>query len=416
MIRPRIACLVVSPRNSGGTEAAMGYTVQGLRELGCHVTVLALSRTNGSDWSRQCWEYIDEAVSPKSGALTAELSRENYDGIVLSNAYFTERAVTEPFIGDTGIAPWTSGRHWNWESKAILEHHEIARQSPSWAGTYVSFWNSAESKLLEGVEWERAVLPYVPQERFHNLSPVSERPIDFGFIGSIGPMKGALGFVNGLERISRTDPSRKFIAEYAGNPMDKPGGPHVHEISTLLESWGWVVERESNTRKTPWIAENPTTGSTIHFSGAFDTDSASEVFGRVKCYVNLTSAKIAPAHLEYATMEALDAGCVVLAPDDWDKGPYRDSGEPVLYPVPRESVNVLKGNRVVYNDTAADAMEETYARLGDRMAVIHRSFEQHPEAVDREQIEGMERNREILRQAHDPKIAAAAFLRALHLG
>lgn len=410
----RIACLVISPENSGGTEAAMKYAVQGLRDLGHDVEVLALSRGQG-EWSTQCAEYIDRAVSTKAGALEAELDARNYDGIILSNAYFVAKPVSAPFISSTTIAPWTSGRHWNWESKAILEHHAIARRSPTWSRKYVSFWASAESEALAEVEWVRGVLPYVPQEKLHNLPPISERPIDFGFIGSVGPMKGALAFANGLERITRTDPSRKFTAEYAGNPMDKPGGPHVHEISTLFEKWGWKVERDNETRKTQWQATNPTTGSVVTYTGAFGSEDAAKVFGRVKCYVNVTSSKIAPAHLEYATMEALDAGCVVLAPDDWDKGPYLSSGEPSLYPVPRESVRILKGSRFVYNDTDEYAMEDSYARLGDRMAVIHQSFSLRPDSVDQEQVEWSERNREILRIAHDPKIAATAYLRALNL-
>ncbi len=205
----------------------------------------------------------------------------------------------------------------------------------------------------------------------------------------------------------------------AGTPTELPGGPHIAAVAEKLESWGWAVTRETDKMKTNWVAVQPNTGSIVWYTGAYSPDDLPKIFSSIKVYVNTTSSKYAPEHLEYVTMEALDAGCAVIAPDDWPDYHY-GATRPVVTSSPDQSYRVRKGNRIIYNDLSLEAPDTTYRPLGE---IFSRALEYYRTAVASEArstrltySSGVTAyNREVLLRCHSPQRAATAYLRALGL-
>lgn len=414
--------MLMTPSSYGGAESALQYAALGLRKLGVEVDVLAMTNQGGAEWSDQCKTFITRGLDWKRGRVAGQDNVKNtvkalgeYDGIVLSDTYFGDKRISEIVCTSDQIAPWTSARHWNSTAKTVYERHELAKASPKWSRRYVSFWPSVEEAFPE-VSWARGILPYIVQDRLHGLRPISMRPVDFGYVGRTDPKKGVLTFVSALEGLTRHDP-RPFKAVIAGAPTEIPGGPHIYAVGQKLEEWGWVVAREDDTMKSKWSATHPRTGSIIWHTGAYGPAELPRIFGSIKCFLNTTSGKYAPQHLEYVTMEALDAGCMVIAPTDWPDYHYGDANgvqhRPVVSNVPEESYRIKKGNRIIYNDVRPEAPETTYRPFAEKLAKAM-DFFATPD-VDAVTAAQADYNRQILSWAHDPARAGQAYLDALGL-
>ncbi len=196
----RLGLVCLTPRAFGGAESALQGAAVGLRALGHEVTVVAMSVKGGTDWSDQCSKFIDRGIDWRKESVEDVLSK--FDGLILSDTHFGDERLAGVLTTSDKIAPWVSARHWNSLSKTVTERHERTKAAPKWCGKYVSFWPSVEIGF-EDVGWERGVLPYTPKQELHHLTPVIDRPVDFGYVGRTDPGKGVMGFVSALEACCR---------------------------------------------------------------------------------------------------------------------------------------------------------------------------------------------------------------------
>lgn len=414
----RVAALLTTPKFHGGTETALFHTVSGLRELGVDVDVIALALSGTEKWRDQAKSYVNKVVFPRKDSV--ELALSGYDGMILSNVHFDDRYLPEMLANSNKISPWTSGWHGNSVMKSTREFHDQVSTGPKWKRNYVSFWPTAEEGFPE-LEWYRTILPYRLNPAFDDLLPVHEREYDFLFAGRVDPKKGAVAFISALEWISRRTMD-EFTARIAGAPNDLPGGPHIHQLRLMLENWGWTVMAENTTMKSTWSAVHPCTKSVIDYTGPYEIQELPEILGSGKIFTNLTSGKASNSHLEYATMEAMDAGCIVMAKKDWPDYHYpkvevdgfrQNPSPPQIFDIPEKSYRIVRGSRIIYNDVAASGVEDTYVDLAIEM---HRNWLMCSGKDQANQNEEMWRqNRDALFAYHNPVNAAKTFLDALEL-
>ena len=393
-----ITCLLTSPTFHGGTETAMFYTKMGLESIGYDVQSLAVRLSARSPWTNMAKSYVTP-VSKKD--IQFELDKS--DQIVLSNTYFAD-PYTRDAVAKTNTS-LTSGWHGDDVMKTMLEAHNVVKNSPGWSGQYVKFWDTAFED--SDVAWQKAVLPYKP--RSTEVEKTSVRPYDFGFIGRIDPRKGAWGFAVAVDILSTFVSHKQIACLMAGAPNDLPGGPHIWFIRQMLEEQGWVfVETGKNpgTMKATWIARKNKT--TLHYTGAYQADEVSSILESVDVFVNMTSLKASSKHFEYATLEAVSAGCYPFVPMDFDvKAQYGYDFHGAY--IPTAAIRIEKGTRTVFNDLTADTRKNTYRQVAQKMQFLFEGssfefFRTHG---------GARRNLSAITKVHDPAVAAKAYVAAL---
>ena len=407
----KIACLAVTPKWHGGVETAFAATVYGLRELGHEVDVIGCVYRKykseedfkaKSGWREQSFNYIDKVVLVRSHE-DLEDALADYDGVVISDINFSDRYTPDVLLGSSRIAPWTSGWHTNMVRSEMADFHEQNAISPSWSGYFVSFWESAEL-TYPYAKWRRTVLPFRTSERDSDAA-FSSRPYDFVMASRIDPRKGIVTYVSGLEGLARRGQS--FNARLAGTPIDFPGGPYSNTIAVMLEQWGWRVHRDSEKLRSNWTAVDPRTNSELHYTGNYEPSELNAVFSSGKRFVNATSGVASNSHLEYATLEALDAGCAVLAKTDWDTYHYPDD-QPIITDLPEKSYRIRKGSRMLYNSCVESAVDNVYNEFTDVL-----ECELMKTVSDDEHAATVRHNRRVISESHDPKRAAAAYVAVL---
>lgn len=403
----RIACLAVTPKWHGGVETAFAATVDGLRELGHEVDVIGcVYRSYKSEeefreksgWREWAFERIDKIVLVKSHE-DLENALADYDGVVISDVYFTDRFTPDVLLGSSRIAPWTSGWHTNMARKEMVEFHEQNASSPAWSGAFASFWASAE-KTHEYARWHRTVLPFRAPETSSDAL-FSDRPYDFILAARIDPRKGIVTYVSGLEGLARR--GVQFNARLAGTPIDFPGGPYSNTIAAMLEKWGWSVHRDTPKLKSNWTAVDSRTGSELHYTGNYEPSERESVLSSAKRFINATSGVASNSHLEYSTLEALVSGCAVLAKTDWDTYHYPDE-QPVITDLPEKSYRIRRGSKLYYNSCTDSAVDKIYDEFTD---VLERELANSPS--DDDHAATVAHNRRVVESAHDPKRAASTY-------
>ncbi|AKJ72592.1 hypothetical protein PP301_gp054 [Gordonia phage GMA2] len=393
---PKIACLLTSPTFVGGTETALYNAYYGFQDLDVDVQAYAVRLSARSRWSNQALDYATPVSHQELLPILSE-----YDGVVLSNTYFPDkyvpRVISDPALKHVKL---TTGWHGNDVMKTMLEAHEIVKRSPMWSGKYVRFW---ENPLEDpDVQWVDSVLPYIYQPPKLMRMPTKARHYDLGFVGRVDPRKGAFGFAVAAATLAEQSAEGLRVL-IAGAPNDLPGGPLIHTIRKMLEERGWILIKGGEKMKSTWTLRF--NESTIHYSGGFQYDEVPTILNRVKVYVNMTATRASRNHFEYTTLEAFNAGCAVIAPDDVPKTMY--DAKPEFIPAAMSAVNVLRNGRPIFNDMTKSA-PVTYAPMVDCMR----------DALDLAKSRNafwQEKNREVILQAHDATRAASAYLKALDL-
>ena len=407
----RIAAVHMTPQWADGAEAALIHSLPGLRERAEHVDLVVPTKKSGSTrhWTERARQHATIEVNPWKDDIGGLLSE--YNGTFINDPMLkTDDPLAMTLVSSFAVAPWTTARHWNNVSKVVTERYGMMTAAPRWSKRIVTFWPSAEN--VDGIEWVRAgALPYVRNPLLADLAPVSQRPVDFACIGRSDPKKGTYAFAATMEALTRLD-SRPFTAAISGVPADMMGGPHIYEIAQALEGWGWKLDRETEKRKSNWTATKA--GSTIWHTGAYDPSDLPKILGRVKCVMYSTVAKYSSQKLEYASLEALDAGCMLFGPTDWPDNHYGGDGQgPIVTEIPDRSWRPRKGKRILNLDRSPEAPSTTYAPSGE---VLSRALDlfRDPDCDD---VTGKiaEYNRSALDVWHDPVIAADAYLTALGL-
>jgi glycosyltransferase involved in cell wall biosynthesis len=410
---PKIACLLTSPKYFGGAETALMFTVDGLREIGCDVTVIASSATNGKGWTQQSLDVVDRITSPRKESLEDVLSAENFDGIVLSNVFFPDESMAQVFYESDTIAPWTSG----WHNNIVLNNISVdkIKSAPKWCGSFLAFWPTVKD-AIDIDSWVESILPYRSNPALTSINRDKLSPeYDFGFIGRADPKKGVLTFVAAMEWASRHADDQSFTALIAGAPSDVAGGPHIWHISRFMENLDWEITRHGPKMKSNWTAVHPKTGSRVDYTGPYNYSDLPRLFSNIKCVVNFTSDRCANSHLEYSALEALEAGCVLSARADWPD--YHYPTAPAIFGTPIAAHRVMSKNRIIYNSFKPENIDTVYAEAGAHFAGLVpkiRAIDVQGSSRDKYLL-SVARNRQVVADAHDPKIAAKAYLTSLGL-
>ncbi|QGF20305.1 glycosyltransferase [Gordonia phage Sixama] len=408
----KLAAYAVTPKWHGGVETAFKHTVNGLRDIGHEVDVIGCVYRKYIDagdfkaragWREQAHEIIDHKYLIRSNE-DLEGALAPYDGVVLSDVYFSDRYTPEVLLKSNKIAPWISGWHTNMIRKSMEEWHEQNKQSPRWSHRYVSFWNSAQ-KVHPEAKWYQSILPYVIDQDLDitDYAPLDRREFDFILTTRVDPRKGIVTYLAGLEGLARRGHTG-IRALLCGTPMDFPGGPYSWGMAAMLNTWGWKLWMDTPDKmKSKWIAEK--NGNEIWFTGNYEPSELNYLLGSAKYFVNTTSGKAANSHFEYSTLEAMNLGCVPLVKADWDAYQYEADWLPNVIDLPEKSYRIKRGDRIVYNDTKPDAVEKTYDEFTD---VLEKVLSDNVAATW-----DTEWNRKVISKAHDPRRLAHTFTTAL---
>lgn len=399
-MNPQIACLVTSPTLLGGTETSMQHTLVGMHKIGVDAEALAVRLSKRSPWTKQSEDLLTPVDRRE---LVDKLS--GFDGVILNNVAFFDRYIPEVISNpDVRIRhlKLTSGWHRNDITPAAAQAHELVKSSPLWTGKYVRFW--PEPLKDDDVKWVSTTLPYTMQkDDATDSTPLALREYDLGFIGRVDPRKGTVGFVVAVHDIVQRM-KKKVRVLLAGAPIELPGGPYIHVIRTMLEQRGWKIDAADTTMKSTWVAQ--LNGSEIHYTGGYNQQELWKHLDSTKVFVNMTSLKASRDHLEYTTLEAIDARCAVIASDSVPDGSYAE--KPKIFAAPESTLLIRKGARTVFNDVGPTA-DETYRPMVEQMLKVLQEIEGN------DSIDWLESNREVIRDAHDPSRAASAYIEALNL-
>lgn len=416
----KYALILLTPRNAGGTEMSLFHLKKGFIELGHEADVIAVGNSSQiAKWHEYNRHNVDISITNSFDLIENLLSE--YDGIILSN--MTDDASTtllRVIFTSNKIPAWSCARHWNTMTAAAAVWQKHADKSPKWSGSYVSFWPSA--RQIKGAKWVQSTLPFTFDDPKTPL-PLESRPVDFLFMGRAEHKKGLFSFTTMLEGLRRQkaleSSSRPFSARIAGAPMQLPGGPVVWVASQQLKSWGWNVTYTTTNRSSTWTAVSPQE-DVIEYTGTYSGYETESILDSAKIYYNLTASKFAPEHLEYSTMEAIVNGGIVCAADDWPEYQYPPElvERPKIVAVPRSAVDIRKGSRAVYTDKTDDAFTTTFVELIDQACRAYGMISDSDRlaAATATAYARWEQNVEILRTAHDPKIAATSYIDALSGG
>lgn len=412
----KIALILLTPRNAGGTEMSLFHLKKGFIELGHEADIIAVGNASHViKWHPFNRDNVDIPVTNSFGDIEALLA--GYDGIVLSNMTDdTSTALLKVLFSSTEIPKWTCARHWNTMTKAADEWQKHALKCGNWSGSYVSFWPSA--RQISTAKWVQSTLPFTFDDVTEPRS-IESRETDFLFMGRAEHKKGLFSFTTMLEGLRRRNltsgVSRPFTARIAGAPMQLPGGPVVWVASQQLESWGWEVVYDKENRSSTWTATSPQE-DVITYTGTYSNYDVEDILQSAKIYYNLTASRFAPEHLEYSTMEALLHGNIVCAADDWPEYQYPDGNRPKIVAVPKSAVDLRKGTRSVYTDKTEEAFTTTYVELIDQVCRAFGMISDSERLSNASEIATARwaANLDILRKAHSPTIAAQAYLDALN--
>lgn len=414
----KIICLFHDASTRGGTETSLLHVASGLRELGHEVELAAgyaSATPAGNLWAPEIAPLITLPI-PVRRVAKIEEALSDADGIVLSLHNITSSRLRQVIMGSENIAPWVVGRHWSVISNPALIQFREMKEAPKWCGRYVSFWEEAE--LIEpDSPWTRTILPYAyDTSRLTERKPFKYRPYDFVMACRAESKKGIMAHCAAIEGLVQRG-HEDVRARIAGSPAQMPGGPYIHTVRQTLEKWGWKVENNWTGEGppkmwTPWTATK--NGSTIDYTGSYSRTELWDILDSGIVYANLSLQRAYGSHLEYSTMEAMNAGNVVLASTDYAPWHYDDTtGIPDIVPVPRATLAPKRGDRDCVNNGNPDSYETTYKDLVDTYETILTDIREDVDGLDAQARDAQSRNQDVLTLAHDPKIAAQAYLDAL---
>ncbi|QDK02658.1 glycosyltransferase [Gordonia phage Phendrix] len=414
----KIGLVLMSPVDAGGSRTALWYLQSGLQAMDIEFDILApdtrrIYRAESDDLG------FDPIILGKKDDIVGAL--QQYDGLILSDTFYGCKSdLLDVLLTNPDIPKWVSANHCNSATANVRERHERTKLAPAWCGSYVHFWPSA--RIWDDCHWEQTVLPWTVNLDLRNhYTPIQGRPYDFLFAGRTSPSKGVVAFACAMHRLTEITPDKAYWGRIAGSPMEMPGGPQIGHVSLMLEEWGWHVTREREKGVAAkwmcgkWSATHPASESTLVYTGEFKPAQRKGVLLSASTFVNCTPWKYGAEHLEYSTMEALETGMNVIAPDDWPDYMYGEK-RPAVTPIPEHSYKIMRGARAIRADLRPDAYKTTYAPLAEVMRDMASkpkldTVAPIPESVTWE----AKSNRKILEEAHDPRRAAKAYLQALKL-
>lgn len=398
----KLAVLLTTPRRTGGAETFAHQLVSGLRSLGHDVDVVATTYRKyetKADLLEMNWPQsaVDLCTHVVRATKPADLEKAliDYDGIIVNHLFFVDKTLPAVLYTSEKIAPWTSGCHTNMSLPGDVYSH--LQLSPRWTGKHVYFWDGVP-EAHAAAKWYRTILPY--ELSVDAPAALNSRLYDFMSASRVAPEKGLATYLAGLTGLR--DRGYGLKALLAGESSDMIGGPHSFALAQCLGKWGWDVRLDDYAKmKTLWQAHSDK--CTITYSGKYDIADRSGILSSGKFFVNTTSGHAANSHFEYATLEAIDNGCVPICKADWNDWQYPDE-KPRVFNLPSKSHRLTKKNGVkTHNNMSKTALVDVYDKVP---AVFENAI-----TLDNETAEALvPYNRDIIEKAHDPRLAASTFI------
>ena len=414
----KINCLFHDASTRGGTETSLMHVAEGLRDLGHEVNIAAgyaSATPEKSNWAEELKPHINLPFSVRRAAAIED-ALSGVDGTILSLDFIQSSRLHQVMMQSREIAPWVVGRHWSViNNKSVYLLKEIKR-APAWCGRYVNFWEEAE--LIDpSATWTRSILPYrYDDTRLKTRRHFKDREYDFIMACRAESKKGIIAHCAAIEGLVRRGHDG-VRARIAGSPAQMPGGPYIHTVRTTLESWGWVVEDDWDGPGKPKMSTNWTArkgDSFIKYTGSYSKPEVWDILNSGIVYANLSLRRAYGSHLEYSTMEAMNAGNHVIASTHYAPWHYNSYTKfPAITPAPDSVLSPKRNGRDCVNNGRPDAYETTYSELVDLYETILTEARSDIDGLDAKAVHAQYHNRHVLQIAHDPRQAAGAYLDAL---
>jgi hypothetical protein len=415
----RIAIYEPEPRVCGPMTWA--YHLQsGFQTLGheCHVVSSTKSGRERVAWGESRlgtrWWGVAPDVVCRNDELVDVLN--GYDRVILSDVRTVaqdkeaKKADALPVYVDALLktsTPWTSAFHGNAYPLSETPYLAQLLESPAWTGVLIDQTERATSirkgSHLNGIPLMFSDLPY----RLRNS--VDAPPV--ANLNTVG-MTGRFIFNKGHHVTALATPYlwEGVNVELWGSCSVGLGPNPTYIVWEALRKIAGVdpgVPSELFVRHGN-VPESPDGGNIIqpfHWEGHFDGDrtvrylgnymNQLEVASRIGIHVNLTTAAFSAGNVEYASLEAMDAGCLPMAQEALAGRSYRMRVLPNIASWP--GVGKLQSD-----PTTVKWLAEIITQTRDAAAANpdwHREVAQH--------------NREVVSMYNDPARAATRFLEAL---
>jgi len=236
-------------------------------------------------------------------------------------------------------------------------------------------------------------LPYEPHALIDAPGPTSAGRRTIGITGRYTAVKGhralAAAAVNGY--LPTDIPLDVDLWGFA----DVTAGPSA-TLSTFeqLTRHGFIGQRYEGpaAQSLPWAVALP--GGTLSYRGGYL--DVGPIMPSLDVHVNLTTTVASGGAVEYSQLEAMDAGCAQVSPvHRWD---------------PHYVGEVISSVHRWPTDRAFQDEHHAYPVLHEIGTAVQKLYDRAPADV----LEARLFNREMIRQLHDPKTVAQAFVDALN--
>lgn len=303
--------------------------------------------------------------------------------------------------------PFIFALHGNdYDAKSAPFMHNLMVQD-NWTGTVISHSErSVASNMIfqhSGVRVIPSALPYVPSRGIQTAREYTNTVGTTGrFIFNKGPHLVALS----ASQVLPTD----VTVELWGAASAGLGASHTYttyeELLPQAEKYlrygdqdakrgqpGWT-EHGNIIRPFPWDMRLKT-GQLVRYLGSY-TDAVG-VAERLSVHVNLTGFKFSGGLVEYSTLEAMDAGCVCVAP--------KHVSAPGIFETLEVAIENPPGS-----PTAALKQPELLTTVAESITAATSFATSKSSDVETLKCEMVERNRESLRSYNSPRAVAEKFI------
>lgn len=212
--------------------------------------------------------------------------------------------------------PWTTGLHASLYEDKVVPYLEDLLESPAMgAGFTLSEFSVRSNPLLEKRAWRHVEMPYVLR------TPVDAPAVKLPTVGMMGrfmPNKGPhVGMLAACERLGAG-----YVYEQWGSSSKGAGCSPTYDVWRMLQEHyegsaavryfkDYEVFPGNKTNPYHWDVRTPR-GLLVRYMGNYTDPIATAA--RLGVHLALTSSKFAGGVVEYATLEAMDAGCMCATP------------------------------------------------------------------------------------------------------
>jgi hypothetical protein len=413
----KVAIFEPFPRTAGITTWAFEL-VHGFRDLGHEADVVSCTKSGRAkatrstgDRPRTGWQWFDQAPDKVFTWTGAPTALDAYDLIVLNepknnplDAPARRNGYTPEYVDVLARTktPWVTAFHdgtayradkapFLTQTMALPSFSGVAIQCRPGAYEAAAYAAGGHVKKLLSWPW----LPYRTKYRELDLLPVSRRPPHLGMTGRMVSTKGYTSLLAVADQVPPPYETRIYGSESGGHAPCQT----FTWFEAMVMHHGWKGLRGDPTKPSdvrtehsisignfapintvvPYGMRHPETGAVYRYMWAF-TDRMS-LYDDLQIMFMLSKRDLATT-LEYAALEALDAGCVLAAPKyvvsdmrgadydfvwlDVEQGVTMGKGRGFTWRVPAERDAMIRGVQAAietvpsYDPTTNRAKLDTY--------------------------------------------------------